>query len=132
FAVGDAGLVLERVPGSAFPWRRVDVGLADYLTAVTLPAGGGDGALIGGHNGLILTYVDGAFHVARPADYGMSGTPSNQNEFGELTGYVAGLPLLPGDWPGQLEALAAIAGRTAARFNFFYDCWHRGFTAALA
>jgi hypothetical protein len=99
YAVGDRGLVLERTPGEAHPWRRVNAGFLDDLTSVTL---GGAGALIGGQNGVILTLTGGRFQVARPADY--------FSHNGRITGPIAGLALEAGARPGQLEAWAATTG----------------------
>ena len=98
FAVGDHGVVLARDAAAdpAHPWRRLDTGLLDNLTAVALPAAGGPGALIGGEHGLILSLVGGQFEVAQPAD-----------NWDPAAASVAGLGLLPGYRSGDVEAFAA-------------------------
>src|SRR5204863_10104709 len=40
YAVGERGLVLERDPDAQPHWKRLDLGLTDNMTAVTLPAAG--------------------------------------------------------------------------------------------
>jgi hypothetical protein len=102
YAVGDGGVVLE-LTGDA--WRRLSLGVHDDFTAVALPRGGGDGALIGGALGTIWTRVGGRFEPARPASpvdgYAAAGDTS-----------VSGLALVPGDGPGQTEAWASLDGPT--------------------
>src|SRR5204862_2186091 len=81
------------------------------------PAAGGPGALIGGRNGLILTLFEGEFHVARPADYFDPSVYTGAGLYGDLTGPVVGLAVLPGDQPGQTEAWAGLAGRTFGHWD---------------
>jgi hypothetical protein len=103
YAVGDGGLVLERTGDTGQPWKRVELGVSDDFTAVALPRGGGDGALIGGKTGVIWTRADGKLQLARPASdvdgYAGGGTTA-----------VSGLALVPGDDAGQTEAWAALDG----------------------
>jgi hypothetical protein len=107
YAVGDRGLMLERdAAGGAHPWRRVKTGFLDDLTSVALD---GQGALIGGKNGVILTLADGRFQVARPADY--------SSAYGRVTGPIAGLALEAGPRPGQLEAWAATTGSDGTTYT---------------
>jgi hypothetical protein len=101
YAVGDRGLILERTGGGQ-PWRRLKTPYLDDLTAVTLPTGSGDGVVIGGRNGLILTGKGDRLETARVADY-------FSEYYGALTGPVVGLALLPGQEPGQAEAWAGLA-----------------------
>jgi hypothetical protein len=98
YAVGDRGLVLERGGDADEPWRRLKTGFLDDLTAITLGAGGGEGALVGGKNGLILTLQAERFEIARGAD-----------PFRPIREQVRGLALVPGHEEGELEAWAAIA-----------------------
>jgi hypothetical protein len=98
FAVGDRGLVLERQPGQGQPWRRLDTGLGDDLTSLTLPVSSTEGALIGGANGLVLTLRNRRFAIAHQADH-----------FGAEGKRVVGLALLPGMADGQVEAWAALS-----------------------
>ena len=111
FAVGDRGLVLERVaagltPSSGAEWRRVLTGFADNLHSVALPVGGGPGALVGGENGLVLTYVDGGFAVAHQPDRFDPVNATGDENAGSAA--VLALGLLPGAQPGQVEAWAAL------------------------
>jgi hypothetical protein len=107
YAVGDDGTVLRRQAGADPPWHRVRTGFLDSLTSVALPQGRGEGALAGGHNGIILKLSGDTAELVRAADYFGS-------EYQELSGTVSSLALLPGDKPGQVEAWAALegAGRT--------------------
>ncbi|HEX2016741.1 MAG TPA: hypothetical protein VGN69_08605, partial [Solirubrobacteraceae bacterium] len=108
YAVGNHGVLLQRTGEPGHPWRRLAIGRRDDLTAVTLsPGGDGSKALIGGHNGLILTALGPRVAVARSADYFGSVLAFR---FNELTGPVVGLALLPGLRPGQVEAWAATTG----------------------
>jgi hypothetical protein len=97
YAVGDGGMVLERAGDGDLPWKRVQAGTDEDLTAVTLPAGGGPGALVGGAHGLILTERAGRLEVARAAD-----------PYDAESGTVTGLAMLPGDQPGQVEAWVSV------------------------
>jgi hypothetical protein len=105
FAVGDRGLILERTGDGAHPWRRLTSGYLDNLRSVTLgPAG--TGALIGGYGGLVLTYVDGRFETARPADY------FDPLALGGWTlADVVGVALVLGGSPGEVEAWAVLQGQ---------------------
>jgi hypothetical protein len=110
FAVGDGGLVLQRNMGT---WRRLpaaEVPRSD-LTTVTLPAGGGSGALIGGENGLILTYGAGQLEVADAGNpwSGPAAAPRDQD-----ASRIVGLALVPGYAPGEVEAWAALQVPTSS------------------
>jgi hypothetical protein len=132
FAVGDAGLLLERnAAGGEHPWHRLSTGFLDNFTSVTLAPNGGPGALVGGHNGVLLTWVDGRFELARPADFFQPpGTYS-----AELTGPVAGLALVPGPHEGDVEAWAALAGTAPGPLDRYSDSrgeWlNNGYSALL-
>jgi hypothetical protein len=104
YAVGDHGLILRRTGDGDQPWRRLDTPFLDHLTSIALPAGTGEGALIGGRNGLILTGSGDRFSVARAADY-------SSGLRGDLTGPVVGLAMLPGAEAGEVEAWAAVQER---------------------
>jgi hypothetical protein len=106
FAVGDDGLILDRTGDGAHPWRRLATGYSEDLNTVTLGPGG-KGALIGGGGGLVLTWSDGQFEVARPTDY-WDPITAPAVYFDNLVGQAVGVALLPGDQPGQVEAWAAI------------------------
>jgi hypothetical protein len=103
-AVGSEGLVLERDADGS--WRRLDASRLDTFYSVALPPGGyGDGALIGGELGLILTRVHGQFQVAQPTDYysGLINGDTNVN-----SGRIVGVVALSGYRPGEVEAWAAL------------------------
>jgi hypothetical protein len=102
FAVGDGGVVLEH---GGDGWRRLVTGFADDLKTVSLGPGG-KGALVGGSGGLLLTWVDGRFEVARPSD---RFDPLTAADGGAAAlGGVIGTALLPGSNAGQVEAWAAL------------------------
>jgi hypothetical protein len=103
FAVGDRGLILERV-GGAVPWRRLDSGVGYNLHSVAIAPQGQPGALIGGEYGLVLTYIDGRFQIARPAD---PYDPLTRTESFDLSSPMVGVAIVPGDRPGEVEAWAA-------------------------
>ena len=100
YAVG-GGLVLERLGERS--WRRVETGFIDDFQSLALAPGGGDGTLIGGTNGLVLTLAGGRFEVAHHADPfdPVNGTASE-------VARVAGVALVPGPGAGQLEAWATL------------------------
>jgi hypothetical protein len=96
YAVGDHGLILERSGGTnGFPWRRLGSGTAEDLLSVTLPVSGGEGALIGAADGLVLTLTSGGFMPARTAD--------RFDGAGKAMGAVA---LVGGGQAGEAEAWA--------------------------
>ncbi|TMK38770.1 MAG: hypothetical protein E6G56_13320 [Actinobacteria bacterium] len=103
FAVGDHGLLLQRTGDGAQPWQRLRTPYLEDFSSVALPAGGGPGALVGGEYGQILTYVDGRFEVARPAD------PYDPivNGGSSGAGAVVGLAIVPGYGSNEIEAWAA-------------------------
>lgn len=104
YAVGERGVILERTPGQARPWRRLQSGYLDNLRAVALPVAGGKGALISGDTGVILTLVDGRFEVAQPAD---PFHPAHGSTLRDNTSRAVGAALLPGSKPGEVEAWVA-------------------------
>jgi hypothetical protein len=106
FAVGDDGLILQRTGSGAHPWRRLAAGYSENLNTVTMGPGG-KGALIGGGGGLVLTWSDGRFEIARPTDY-FDPITAPAWYAGYLLGQTVGVALLPGDQPGQVEAWAAL------------------------
>ena len=101
YAVGDGGLVLERLGDCS--WRRVATGFLDDFGSLALPPDGGEGALVGGTNGLILTLAGGRFEVAHHADPfdPVNGTTGD-------VARVPGVALVPGPEAGQLEAWAVL------------------------
>ncbi|MGH2956205.1 MAG: hypothetical protein ACRDL6_04335, partial [Solirubrobacterales bacterium] len=112
YAVGDRGLILERTGEGDEPWRRLDSGFLDDLTAVELPVGGGGEALIGGRNDLVLTASGERIETARHADY----VPFPESTFGvdpRRSKRIVGLATVPGVEPGQAEAWAASDGTFA-------------------
>jgi hypothetical protein len=102
YAVGANGTIIERTGQGTSPWRRADAGVDEELHSVTLGPGG-KGALIGGDGGLILSELDGRFEPARYSD---RFAPTNFG-YGPGISRIAGLALLPGYKPGQIEAWAA-------------------------
>jgi hypothetical protein len=110
FAVGDKGVVLRRSGDSAHPWQRLKTQFLDNFTAVALPTGGGNGALLGAERGAIYTYTNGRFETARVPDISANidlrnvGLAFNDKE------PVVGLALLPGPSAGQTEAWATLQG----------------------
>jgi hypothetical protein len=107
YAVGAGGLVLERLGERS--WRRVASGFLDDFQSLALPPDGGEGALIGGRNGLVLTLARGRFEVAHHAD---PFDPVNATSSSSATdaARVAGVALVPGPGAGELEAWAALQG----------------------
>jgi hypothetical protein len=101
YAVGDSGVILARNADGS--WRRIG-GYLENLRSVALGPGG-KGAVIGGASGLILTLLDGRFEVARHADFF---DPLAKGFTTAVAGTVAGVALLPGTQPDQLEAWAAV------------------------
>ena len=93
YAVGDGGLLLERTGDRERPWRRIRGAYGDDLRRVALPAGGGEGALIGDGLGRIHTLSGGRFEVARHAD-----------RFDPRDATVTQLALTPGYEAGAVEA----------------------------
>jgi hypothetical protein len=109
-AVGSEGLALQR--DSDGSWQRLNTGRLDTFYSVALPPGGyGDGALIGGGIGVVLTRVGGSFEVARPSDFFSGPTHGDGNV---MSARVVGVAVLPGYAPGQLEAWAASQVQTNA------------------
>jgi hypothetical protein len=102
FAVGHRGLILERTGDGDRPWRRLDTGYLDDFYSVAISPGG-EGALVGGGNGLVLTRADGRFEVARPADPYDGVT----NAFPNFPGRIVGVAIQSGASNGQTEAWAA-------------------------
>jgi hypothetical protein len=103
-AVGDRGAMLERVPDGT--WIRLDTGFLDDLYSVALPPGGkyGDGTLVGGGVGLILTRQGGQFHLARPSDI----TDPLTTNLGQLrAGRIIGVTNSGGPHDGDVEAWAS-------------------------
>jgi hypothetical protein len=101
FAVGDHGLILQRGDG-ANPWHRVTTGLLDDFSSLALgPAG--KGALVGGMNGRILSYVSGRFEIAREAD---PYNPVQSAPYTTYSSHVVGVALAAGSKAGQIEAWA--------------------------
>jgi hypothetical protein len=102
FAVGDEGVILHHT-GSG--WTRLGAPYRFGFHSVALPPGGGPGALVGGEFGLVLTWVNGHFYTAHEADpyTGLGGSVS-------AAPAVAGMAIVPGPRPRQLEAWTAIQG----------------------
>ncbi|MDX6653056.1 MAG: hypothetical protein QOJ38_1837 [Solirubrobacterales bacterium] len=102
YAVGENGTIIERTGEGSPPWRRIDAGVFDELHAVTLGPGG-EGALISGDNGLILTETrPGNFEFARFTD---RYDPVNRGTR-EWVSRLSGVALLAGPKDGQVEAWA--------------------------
>jgi hypothetical protein len=102
-AVGGEGLILQR--DSDGSWRRLNTGRLDTFYSVALPSGGyGDGALIGGSVGVVLTRAGGSFQLARPSDY-YAGLSNGWSDSGAAS--IVGVAVLPGYKPGEVEAWAA-------------------------
>ncbi|HEX2015331.1 MAG TPA: hypothetical protein VGN69_01460 [Solirubrobacteraceae bacterium] len=103
YAVGDRGLVLLRTGDGDHPWRRLSTRFRDNLHSVALPLGAGNGALIGGENGLIITATGSRLEIARPGDR-FGGLDFG---FSDASGsHVVGVGVLPGVKDGQVEAWA--------------------------
>jgi hypothetical protein len=101
FAVGDHGVILQRSRGS---WIRLFSGFSENLTSVSVDPSG-RGALVGGAGGLVLTWTGGRFEPAQESDF-FDPRLVADGAISAYTGGVAGLALLPGDKPGQVEAWA--------------------------
>jgi hypothetical protein len=102
-AVGSEGLILQRDADGS--WQRLNTGRLDTFYSVALPPSGyGDGALIGGGVGLVLTRVGGRFEIARPADF-FAGLNNGRGNFEPTR--IVGVAVLPGYKPGEVEAWAA-------------------------
>jgi hypothetical protein len=95
YAVGESGLVLERSADGR--WRRLSSSYREDLTAVALPDAGGEGVLVGGEDGLILTGADSELRIARPADFAKVTSDA-----------VAGFAYLPSSRDGSVDAWAAV------------------------
>ncbi|MDX6652175.1 MAG: hypothetical protein QOJ38_956 [Solirubrobacterales bacterium] len=105
YAVGDGGLIIEREPGRDHPWQRIDSGVREDLSSIAQPSNGkGDGVLVGGELGLILTRIDGRFEVARTDDLT---DPLTVKTPTYLTARIVGLAMLPGGHDGDVEGWAA-------------------------
>jgi hypothetical protein len=108
-AVGDSGLVLERQADGS--WKRLDAGRSENFYSVALPPQGyGDGALIGGGVGVVLSRVNGRFELARPSDFftGIThGAGLNHDESVGSSARIVGVAVLAGYRPGEVEAWAA-------------------------
>ena len=102
-AVGARGAMLERQADGS--WKRLSKGFLDHLYSVELPPQGyGDGTLVGGALGAILTRADGRFHVARPAD---RYNPLTTAYSGTRSARIVGLAIAGGRQDGDTEAWAA-------------------------
>jgi hypothetical protein len=108
YAVGDLGVILERAGNGEHPWRRLPTPYLDNLRSVTLAAGSGQAALVGGNGGVIFTVAGNDVEVARPADFGAESLfdPAASGNA------VVGLAVLPGVQTGQTEAWAAVSSPT--------------------
>jgi hypothetical protein len=118
-AVGNRGAMLERSPDGR--WTRIVTGYLDNFYSVALPpAGYGDGTLVGGGIGVILTRVNGSFHPARRSD--MFDTLSASA--GSLwSSRIVGLAMSGGTSDGDVEAWAASqmdTGRDPAPFAILH------------
>jgi hypothetical protein len=106
-AVGNDGLILERQGDGS--WRRLGTGRLDTFYSVALPPGGyGDGALIGGGVGVVLTRVSGRFELARTPDFfdGLATGVIPQTSGDLDAARIIGVAVLPGHAPGEVEAWA--------------------------
>ena len=102
-AVGARGAMLERSPDGG--WKRLVTGFLDNLYSVELPPQGyGDGAVVGGWLGVILTRSDGRFHIARPAD---RFDPITSEAIELWSGRIVGVTIAGGDREGETEVWAA-------------------------
>jgi hypothetical protein len=111
YAVGQKGVIVERTGDADSPWRRIDGGVLENLYSVALPSNGrGDGALIGGQLGLILTGSGGHFSVARTDDVT---DPLTAAQGTRDAARIVGVALLPGTRNGDVEAWAASQGRAS-------------------
>jgi hypothetical protein len=102
-AVGSEGLILQRADDGS--WQRLNTGRLDTFYSVALPPGGyGDGTLIGGRVGVVLTRVGERFQIARPSDF-FAGLANGWGS--DLAARIVGVAVLPGYAPGEVEAWAA-------------------------
>jgi hypothetical protein len=102
-AVGWGGAVLERSPDGT--WRRIKTGFVDSLHAIAFPPSGyGDGTIVGGDMGEILTRIDGRYQLARQTDFADPLATATNNV---LSGKIVGLALSGGSGDGDVEAWAA-------------------------
>ena len=102
-AVGLRGAIMERSTGGS--WKRLVTGFLDNLYTVELPPRGyGDGTLIGGDLGVVLTRADGRFLVARRGDFYEPATLGVNTHWG---GQIVGLAISGGPDGGETEAWAA-------------------------
>jgi hypothetical protein len=102
-AVGWRGAMLERSADGA--WRRIKTGFVDSLHAIAFPPSGyGDGTIVGGDLGEILTRIDGRYRLARQTDFADPLAPATNNV---LSGRIVGLTLAGGSGDGDVEAWAA-------------------------
>ncbi|MDX6651266.1 MAG: hypothetical protein QOJ38_47, partial [Solirubrobacterales bacterium] len=114
FAVGNLGLVLKRSGDGAHPWKRVGGLPVHNYSSTAVPAGGhGDGALIGGEYGLVLSYDRGQLTTVHQADVW---DPINHTGL-DLAAPVLGLALVPGQKDGQLEMWAAEQAGPRRQYN---------------
>ena len=112
-AVGMRGATLERSPDGE--WRRLTTGFTDHLYSVALPPSGyGDGTLLGGVLGVILTRVNGHFRIARQQD---NFDPLTTGYTGAFSARIVGLTLAGGERDGQVEAWAGSQVPTDAPFS---------------
>ena len=101
--VGWRGAMLERSPDGA--WRRIKTGFVDSLHAIAFPPSGyGDGTIVGGDMGEVLTRIDGRYRLARQTDFADPLAPATNNV---LSGRIVGLTLAGGAGDGEVEAWAA-------------------------
>ena len=102
-AVGFRGAILER--RSDETWKRLSTGYLDNFFSVELPPQGyGDGTLIGGGAGVILTRANGRFHIARHAD---PLDPVISDALLLSSGQIVGLAISGGADEGDTEVWAA-------------------------
>jgi hypothetical protein len=104
-AVGFRGAILER--SSDGSWTRIQTGYLDNFFSVELPPdgyGNGDGVLIGGGLGMILTRTAGEFHLARQGD---AFAPLTAAPILVQAARIEGLSLAGGRSVGEVEAWAA-------------------------
>jgi hypothetical protein len=102
-AVGHRGAMLERSADGA--WRRIKTGFVDNLHVIAFPPSGyGDGVVVGGEMGVILTRIGGRYWLARQTDFTDPLTTGSNNV---LSGRIVGLSLAAGGADGEVEAWAA-------------------------
>ena len=103
-AVGARGAIMERAADGA--WERLVTGYLDNLYTVELPPRGyGDGTLLGGDLGVILTRADGRFHLARRGDFYEPATLGAANA--HLAAHIVGLAISGAEGEGETEVWAA-------------------------